>query len=224
MAEQLATDLLLWANMGIERIDRALRQLARLQKAYGQRARELEKLHEQHGDRLPAPMPKSLTDLEARFEDHLYFFILSARQALKAVWVLEQRGEAMPAIRQEKELRAWRDCLEHWESPVRDGPDRAGEKWRQVSDEEEPGLSSSGVGWRLHNISGVRLNKLKQDLAQARQAVAKVSEREWTHCYITAADAAEVLGMSAEEFGRYRPSQWEWISVVTQGFATGASG
>jgi hypothetical protein len=193
------TDSLLWANLCIDRIDRALRQLSRLQKAYARQSWEMDRLHRRHGE-LPRPMPKSWADLEARFQDHLYFFILTARQALKAVWVLEQRGEVMPAIRQEHHLRAWRDYLEHWDSPARGKPDKAGDTWREVSDEAEPGLSSSGEGRRLHEISGVQLKKLEKDLKKARRAAGKVSEREWSYCYIIAEEAAEILGMTLEEF------------------------
>jgi hypothetical protein len=135
-------DSLVWANLSIERIDRALRQLSRLQEAYAAEAREMDRLHKMHGE-LPRPMPKSWVDLEASFQDHLYFFILATRQALKAVWVLEQRGEAMPAIRQERHLRAWRDQAEHWEPPALGKPDKAGGRWREVSDEPEPALFHS---------------------------------------------------------------------------------
>lgn len=200
MTERPLTESLLWANLCIERIDRALRQLKRLQKAYAKESRESDRLYEKHGNELPRPMPKSWNDLQARFEDHLYFFILTARQALKAVWVLEQRGEAMPAVRQEAHLRAWRDYLEHWDRPARGESDKAGDTWRAVSDEEEPGLSYGGVGRRLHGISGVRLKKLKKDLKRARRAAGFVSEREWDYCYITADEAAGVLGISRDEF------------------------
>ena len=66
---------------------------------------------------MPLPMPKSWTDLHAKFEDHAYFFILTSRQALRASWVLEQRHEQMPHFRQEDRMRAWRDYLEHWDKP-----------------------------------------------------------------------------------------------------------
>lgn len=193
------TDSLLWANLCIERIDRALRQLTRLQEAYGRQSREMDRLHEEHGE-MPRPMPKSWADLEARFRDHLYFFILTARQALKAVWVLQQRGETMPAIRQEHHLRAWRDYLEHWDRPARGEPDKAGDTWRKVSGEPEPGLSYGGEGRRLHEISGVHLDTLENDLREARRAAGRVSEREWSYCYITADEAAEILEMTLAEF------------------------
>lgn len=78
---------------------------------------EEDKLYEEYGEQMPLPMPKSWTDLHAKFEDHAYFFILTSRQALKASWVLEQRHEQMPHFRQEDRMRAWRDYLEHWDKP-----------------------------------------------------------------------------------------------------------
>jgi hypothetical protein len=138
--------------------------------------------------------------LEARFQDHLYFFILTARQALKASWVLEERGEPMPAFRQQVQLRAWRDFLEHWDPPARGKPHRAGEGWQKVSDEEEPGLSLSALGSRLHEVSGVKLKKLKKDLESAREAAGAISVREWEYCYVTAEEAAGILNVSLAEF------------------------
>ena len=107
---------------------------------------EEDRLYEEYGGQMPLPMPKSWTDLHAKFEDHVYFFILTSRQPLKASWVLEQRHEQMPHFRQEDRLRAWRDYLEHWDKPARGVEDQAGEAWRKVSDEEEPGP----VGQRDH--------------------------------------------------------------------------
>lgn len=212
MTERLLTDSLLWANLCIERIDRALRQLTRLHKAYAKEHREFDRLCKEHGGQPPQPMPKSWTDLHARFQDHLYFFILTARQAVKAAWVLGQRGEVMTPIRQEDELRAWRDYLEHWDAPVRGKPDRAGETWRQVSDEEAPGLTLGGVGRTLHIISGVRLTKLRKDLTRARAAAGSVSEREWDYCYITGDEAARILNMSPEDFDALpnKPLNMDW--------------
>jgi hypothetical protein len=198
------TESLMWANICIERIDRALRQHARLQKAYGKQSREFDRLVKLNGGQPPRPLPESWTDLEARFQDHLYFFVLTARQGLKAAWVLEERGELMPSFRQQDQLRAWRDFLEHWDRPARGQRHTAGEDWKQVSDEEEPGLSLGGVGGRLHEVSGVKLRKLKKDLKRARKVAGEVSEREWNYCYMTAEEAAEVLGMTLDEFEEQR--------------------
>jgi hypothetical protein len=111
MRDELMTRSLLWANFAIERIDRALRQLKRLQKAYTALSAEGDRLR--GADGYPQPMPKSWSDLKAVFNDHLYFFIIAARQAVKAAWVLEQRGETMPRIRQGEVVRSWRDYEEH---------------------------------------------------------------------------------------------------------------
>ena len=56
----------------------------RLQKAWRKMSDEEDRLHEEYGEQMPLPMPQSWTDLRAKFEDHVYFFILTSRQALKA--------------------------------------------------------------------------------------------------------------------------------------------
>jgi hypothetical protein len=48
--------------------------------------------------------------------------------------------------------------------------DRAGEDWRKVSDEEEPGLSYSGTTDEVTRISGVKIKRLRRDLKQAHKA------------------------------------------------------
>jgi hypothetical protein len=198
MSDELMTQSLLWANLAIERIDRALRQMKRLQKAYAALCVEEDRLRGSDG--YQQPMPKSWTDLKAVFDDHLYFFIIAARQAVKAAWVLEQRGETMPRIRQGEVVRSWRDFEEHWDAPARGQPHKAKEKWQTYSDEEEPGLTLGGVGDKLKRVSGVRLPRLRKDLKAARKAAAAVSDRESNDCYITAAEAAEILSMTLEEF------------------------
>jgi hypothetical protein len=198
MSDELMTRSLLWANLAVERIDRALRQMKRLQKAYAALCAEEERLRGPDG--YPQPMPKSWTDLKAVFDDHLYFFIIAARQAVKAAWVLEQRGETMPRIRQGEVVRSWRDYEEHWDAPARGKPHTAKEKWQTYSDEEEPDLTFSSDGDKLRRVSGVRLPSLRKDLKAVRKAAAAVSDREWNYCYISAAEAAEILGMTLEEF------------------------
>jgi hypothetical protein len=200
VSDELNSRSLLWANLSIERIDRALRQYKRLQKAWRKMSDEEDRLYEEYGGQRPLPTPKSWTDLHVKFEDHVYFFILTSRQALKASWVLGQRDEQMPHFRQEDRLRAWRNYLEHWDNPARGVEDRAGEAWRKVSDEEEPGLSDSGTTNEVTWISGVNIKHLRKDLKKARKAAGLISEREFDHVYITAAEAAEILGMSLEEF------------------------
>ncbi|MEZ0581259.1 hypothetical protein [Nocardioides sp. MH1] len=201
--ETMATHLM-WANVCIERIDRALRQHKRLQKAFRKQEAETERLIQADGQ-LPRPMPKSWTDLEARFQDHLYYFILTARQAAKAAWVLEQRGEQMPHVRQFEQVLAWRNFLEHWDDEARGKKSKAGQEWLEVSGEEEPGLSLGSEGNRLTLISGVKVRRLVKDLKRARKAAGEVSEREWLRCYITAEEAAGVLGLSADEFDALEP-------------------
>jgi hypothetical protein len=82
VSDELNSRSLLWANLSIERIDRALRQYKRLQKAWRKLSDEDERLSEEYGGQMPQPMPKSWTDLQAKFEDQVYFFILTSRQAL----------------------------------------------------------------------------------------------------------------------------------------------
>jgi hypothetical protein len=199
VSDELNSRSLLWANVSIERIDRALRQYKRLQKAWRKMSDEEDTLYEEYGEQMPRPMPKSWTDLKAKYDDQVYFFILTSRQALKASWVLEKRGEQMPHFRQQDQLRAWRDYLEHWDKPARGEKDQAGEGWRKVSDEEQPGLSDSGTD-EVTQISGVNIKRLRKDLKKARKAAGLISEREFDHVHITAAEAAEILGMSLEEF------------------------
>jgi hypothetical protein len=119
VSDELNSRSLIWANLSIEGIDRALRQYKRLQKAWRKMSDEEDRLHEEYGEQMPLPMPQSWTDLRAKFEDHVYFFILTSRQALKASWVLEKRGEQMPHFRQQDRLRAWRNYLEHWDNLAR---------------------------------------------------------------------------------------------------------
>jgi hypothetical protein len=69
-----------------------------------------------------------------------------------------------------------------------------------VSDEEEPGLSYNGTTTEVTRISGVNLKHLRKDLKKARKAAELISEREFDHVYITTAEAAEILGMSLEDF------------------------
>jgi hypothetical protein len=190
VSDELNSRSLLWANLSIERIDRALRQYKRLQKAWRKMSDAEERLYEEYGGQI----------LRAKFEDHVYFFILTSRQALKASWVLEQRDEQMLQFRQQERLRAWRDFLEHWDKPPRGKEDQAGEDWRKVSDDEEPGLSYSGTTNEVTQISGVNIKHLRKDLKKARKAAGLISEREFDHVYITAAEAAEILGISLEEF------------------------
>ena len=46
----------------------------------------------------------------------------------------------------------------------------------------------------------MKIKRLRKDLKKARKAAGLISEREFDHIYITAAEAAEILGISLEEF------------------------
>jgi hypothetical protein len=65
VSDELNSRSLLWANLSIERIDRALRQYKRLQKAWRKMSDEEDRLHEEYGEQMPLPMPQSWTDLRA---------------------------------------------------------------------------------------------------------------------------------------------------------------
>ena len=138
--------------------------------------------------------------------------------------MLEKRGEQMPHFRQQDRLRAWRNYLEHWDNLARRVEDQAGKAWRKVSDEEEPGLSDSGTTNEVTLISGVNIKHLRKDLKEARKAAGLISEREFDHVYITAAEAAEILGISLEEFENLDRSPPIWTSARTSVCATGGTG
>src|SRR3954453_14007395 len=127
MSDDLMTRNLLWANLCSERISRALRQHDQLQKAYKRMQKAERRIFAAHDGDGPVAMPKSYSRLHAVYDDHLYFFVIATRQALKAAWVLEQRGEAMPEFRQGDKLRAWRDFEEHWEKEGLSAPSKARE-------------------------------------------------------------------------------------------------
>lgn len=190
----------MWANLCIERMDRAVRQHKRLLKAYAKQDVEFLRLIAENDGQMPQPAPLSWSKLEARFQDHLYFFVLTARQAVKAAWVLEERGETMPSFPDQEALRAWRDYLEHWDAPARGKPFKAEETWQELSNEEAPGLQYSGYGHELVFVSGMDLRDLLKYIKAATKAAEAVSNREWERCYITAEEAASILSMSIEEF------------------------
>ena len=201
VSDSLMTESLMWSNICIERIDGALRQLKRLQKAYAGHSRASARHFEKWGNTRPQPTKKEEA-LRASLDDHLYFFVLTSRQAIKAAWVLQVRGEQILPIRQESHLRAWRDYLEHWDRPARGASSQAQHEkyWQNVSEESAPGLTFGGVGDRLRTVSGVKIRKLRKDLKQARKEAGVVREREWDYCYINAEEAARILGMSLAEF------------------------
>lgn len=205
----------MWANLCALRIARALRQHDRMQRAFRKMEKEGERIFEAYGSEGTMVMPKSFTDLSAVFDDHRYFFIVAARQAVSATEVLIERGEAMPAIRHKAEVLAWRNFEEHWDSEGRGQVLRARARWEEASTEVEPSLTYSSRGYVLTTISGISLKALRKDLRAALKAARAVSEREWLHCYITAAEAAEILGMTLEEFEAMpnKPTRMDFSAV-----------
>jgi hypothetical protein len=115
---------------------------------------------------------------EAQFSDQLYFLILALRQVLRGRDLMEHFGYEMPAFRQAALIRSWRNVEEHWHDPAKGQPIRALAAWRLESDEVEPGLSRSGAE-RLSRVSGLRMKCVGKDLRALRDAVGKVSQREW---------------------------------------------
>src|SRR4051794_13359333 len=96
-----------WATFSLPRIDRALRQLNRLQKAHRKESREFDRLVKANGGRPPQPLPTSWTRLHVKYDDELYFFTISARQALSVVQVMRQLDPDFPHIRQAKLITHW---------------------------------------------------------------------------------------------------------------------
>lgn len=139
-----------------------------------------------------------------RFDDDLYFLVVALRQVSRGRELLEHLGHPMPPLRQDALVRAWRNIEEHWDDPGRGEPISALKAWAQESDEVEPGLTHSGTD-KLHTASGLRIKWVRKDRRAPRKAVGAVSETEWHHCYITAEEAAAILGMPLEEFDRLLP-------------------
>lgn len=188
----------LWATYSLERLDRTLRQLDRLQKAHRKESKEFDRLVKANGGQPPQPLPTSWTRLHIKYEDALYFFIIAARQALSVVPVMRQVDPGFPAIRQADLIKHWRDIEEHWDDPPLGKRLRAMEKWRTVSDESHPSLSTASRGYRLTIVSRVRIKKLKRDLERARVATAAFEDRLWLHLYITPEEAAGILQIPVE--------------------------
>ena len=192
----------LWATHSLERLDRALRQLKRLQTAFAGEEREFDRVTEQNGGVLPQPLPSSWGRLHVRYQDELYFFILAARQALSVVPVMRLLDPEFPEIRQAEQVRHWRDIEEHWEDPALGKTLRAMSKWREISDDSEPKLTLGARGHRLTTVSGVKLKQLKRDLKRARDVTARIEDRLWLHLYVTPDEAASILGIEVPELLR----------------------
>jgi hypothetical protein len=200
-------EALKWAQISVERIDRALRQLERLRNAFRRVSEEGDRVRSER-PRGTLEMPKSWTDLNTEYHDHLYFFIVAARQAAKAAWVLKERGEDIPDVGQFEMVKAWRDYVEHWDAPARGASSKSVDAWQAVSREEEPGLTLGAWGGELSHVSGVQLDRFQRDLEGALAVATAVAEREWDHVFITPAEAAEILGLTEEqlEARRYKPT------------------
>jgi hypothetical protein len=191
-----ASDKLLYANLSIERIDRALRQLDRLQDTYAAWVNEKEQRDFQGGV-APIWWVEGMTAVE----DQQYFTIIAVNHALKAVDVLRQLGEEVPKVRQDPELAAWRDIAEHWDDPVVKGKAiRALSRWEDHSDESEPGLTYASDGDELTSISGVDLRQLAADLRVLRNVAGQASERHWDETWLTETQTAQVMGLSLDQF------------------------
>ncbi len=190
-AEQLR-----YANETIAHIERAQRQERRLQRAYRRMMDKHEAIDlKATGSKFAPPeWVKPIT----KFDDELYFFIVELRQVLRGREVMKHLGFDMPEVRQAGLVEAWRNVAEHWDDPPKGTPIRAMEHWLTESDDDEPGLSYSGDN-KLREVSGLRLKRVRKDLRALRAAVGEVSEREWLHCYITPAEAAEILAISTDD-------------------------
>lgn len=194
----------LWATYSLERLDRALRQLKRLQTAFAGEQREFGRVMEQNGGSPPQPLPSSWGRLHVRYQDELYFFILAARQALSVVPVMRQLDPDFPEIRQAEQVRHWRDIEEHWEDPALGKTLRAMSKWRDISEDSEPKLTLGARGHKLSTVSGVKLKQFKRDLKRARDVTARIEDRLWLHLYITADEAASILDIEVSELLRLK--------------------
>lgn len=57
-----------------------------------------------------------------------------------------------------------------------------------------------GTADKLATISGVSVEHLRRDLKALRNAVGKLSAHEWDRAWMTAAEAAKLLGMDIDAF------------------------
>lgn len=185
-----------YANETITFIERARRQERRLQQAYRQMRNRQDSIDlTSIGGKFAPP---EWVDAETQFSDQLYFLVVALRQVLRGRELMEHFGYEMPTFRQAALIQSWRNVEEHWDDPAKGRPIRALTAWRLESDEVEPGLSHSGSD-KLSEASGLRMKRARKDLRALRDAVGKVSEREWEHCYLTPDSAAAVLGITPEE-------------------------
>jgi hypothetical protein len=191
-----------YANETITLIGRARRQERRLQRAYRRKRDRQDSIDlTSKGSKFAPP---EWAEAETRFSDQVYFLIVALRQVLRGRELMEYFGYEMPAFRQAALIQSWRNVEEHWDDPAKGPPIRAMAAWRFESDEVEPGLSHSGVN-KLTQVSGLRTKWVRKDLRALGDAVGKVSEREWEHCYLTADDAAAILGITPEALANLEP-------------------
>ncbi len=195
-AVQDYAERLRYANETITLIERARRQERRLQRAYRQMRRRQDSIDLASAGTKFAP--PEWVDAETQFSDQLYFLVVVLRQVLRGRDLMEQFGYEMPAFRQAALIQSWRNVEEHWDDPAKGTPIRALAAWRMESDDVEPGLSHSGAD-KLSEASGLRMKWVRKGLRALRDAVGKVSEREWEQCYLTPNDAAAILGITPEE-------------------------
>lgn len=192
------SDELLFINLAIERIDRALRQEKRMQRAY--------RAHRKQSDRLrgrkPAPAPKPWTRSRQRLDDEVYFAIVAVRQAIAARRVLVHLGHDVPEIRNEAALVAWRDVLEHWDDPPAGKRLRASAQWRKLSEDVEPGLSFAGYGDEVTLMSDVSVEDLREDVKALRKAAVDLSRQAFDETWLTAERAATLLGVDSDDIPR----------------------
>jgi hypothetical protein len=186
-------ETLRYANETTALIDRALRQERRLQRAY-RRLREAELAVEDS-----RWAPPAYVEARVLLEDELYFLVVALRQVLRGRELMEHLGYPMPEFRQSALVRSWRDIEEHWDDPSKGNDIWAMKLWARESDEEHPGLSLGGAD-KLRLASGLDMKHVRKDLKAMRRAAGDASEKEWCHCYITNVEAADILGMSVEEF------------------------
>ncbi|MEJ7634982.1 hypothetical protein [Aeromicrobium sp.] len=187
-------EALRYTNESIAFIERALRQERRLQRSY----KRLQSVAvNTEGS---AWAPPEYGEAVSRFEDQLYFLIVVLRQVVRGRELMEHFGFPMPQVRQAALIQSWRNIAEHWDDPPKGIPVRSMKSWTQESDESHPGLSHTGAGGRLRTASGLNVRKVRKDLRVLRAAIGEVSEAEWHHCYITEDEAAEILGLSTQDF------------------------
>lgn len=217
--------VLRYTNEALVHIARAGRQEKRLQRAY----RRLERTPiGVEGSRWASA---SYGRASARVNDETYFLMVTLRNVLRSRELMEHFGHPMPEFRQARLIQAWRNIDEHWGDPPRGKEIWATKAWGEESDEVEPGLSTTALGDRLHTISGLNLRRLRKDLRRLKRAIGEVSNREWYHCYVTADEAAEILGMNLDQFhalpvqpmsldfgGRDGVRYWrEWVEAQAEG-------